>query len=92
MYTDGVLATVDVNSLAKAHICVYEEMKKTAVGRYICFDRRMESQEEIEKLARETGAQINITRDVSVNCPIRFQLSNLKLSMLMSRTSRCHES
>ncbi|XP_027152837.1 cinnamoyl-CoA reductase-like SNL6 [Coffea eugenioides] len=91
MYADGVLATVDVSRLAKAHICVYEEMKKTSVGRYICFDRRLESQEETEKLARETGIGIDITRDVSVNCPMRFQLSNLKLSMLMSRISRCNE-
>ncbi|KAL3526415.1 hypothetical protein ACH5RR_011071 [Cinchona calisaya] len=90
MYRDGVLAIVDVNRLAKAHVFVYEEMKRNATGRYICFDQKIESQEEIDKLARESGTEINITRDVPVTCAIRFELSNLKLSMLMSKTSRCN--
>ncbi|KAG5254567.1 tetraketide alpha-pyrone reductase [Salix suchowensis] len=39
MFRDGLLATVDVMNLADAHARVFEEMKKTAYGRYICFDR-----------------------------------------------------
>lgn len=89
MYSSGLLATVDVNRLAKAHACVYEEMKKTEVGgRYICFDGKIESQQDVDKLTRETGVEINVS---SIDFPSRFQLSNHKLSELMYRTLRCNE-
>lgn len=92
MYSCGLLATVDVNRLAKAHACVYEEMKKTEVGeRYICFDGKIESQQDVDKLTRETGVEINVERDSSIDFPCRFQLSNHKLSELMCRTLRCNE-
>ncbi|KAA8530232.1 hypothetical protein F0562_004941 [Nyssa sinensis] len=90
MYADGLLATVDVNRLAEAHVCVFEAMNKTAFGRYICFDHIVEREDEAEKLAMETGMQINtILGNASSNFPIRFELSNMKLSRLMSKTLQC---
>ncbi|KAL2523330.1 NAD(P)-binding Rossmann-fold superfamily protein [Forsythia ovata] len=90
MYADGLLATVDINRLAKAHVCVFEGMKKTASGRYICFDQIIESGDEIENLARETGISMStITGGASSSNRARFELSNQKLFRLMSRTRRC---
>ncbi|PON56203.1 NAD(P)-binding domain containing protein [Trema orientale] len=92
MYERGVLATVDVNRLAEAHVCVFEAMNKktSSGGRYICFDEIIQEEEEAETLARElsiskakicgTGASSSV-RD-------RFQLSNRKLTSLMSTQLR----
>ncbi|GLU02069.1 hypothetical protein SLE2022_193390 [Rubroshorea leprosula] len=95
MYADGLLAIVDVTRLAKAHVCVLEAMNKTASGRYICFDHVIETEEETENLAREMGMPADRICGNQFNfIPTRFQLSNRKLSNLMSRTSgNCyHES
>ncbi|EPS68136.1 hypothetical protein M569_06636, partial [Genlisea aurea] len=48
MYRRGLLAINDVDLLAKAHIVVFEEMKRSpsgSGGRYIWFDRVIESEE-----------------------------------------------
>lgn len=86
MYANGLLAVVDVNRLAEAHVRVFEAMNKTAFGRYICFDKVIGSENEVEKLEQETGIQINtISRNIT-----RFKLSNMKLQRLMSSiTQRC---
>ncbi|CAA2990854.1 cinnamoyl- reductase-like SNL6 isoform X2 [Olea europaea subsp. europaea] len=90
MYVNGLLASVDVNRLAEAHVCVFEGMKKTASGRYICFDRIIGSGDEIENLARETGINSStIIGGASSSNRARFELSNQKLFRLMSRTWRC---
>ncbi|KAJ6301981.1 hypothetical protein OIU77_016149 [Salix suchowensis] len=52
MFRDGLLATVDVMNLADAHARVFEEMKKTAYGRYICFDRVIQVEDEAEKVGQ----------------------------------------
>lgn len=89
MYIYGLLATVDINRLAKAHVLVFEEMKKTASGRYICFDHVIDREDEIEKLARETGISVSsITGGASSSNGPRFELSNAKLARLMLR-KRC---
>ncbi|KAK6155198.1 hypothetical protein DH2020_009446 [Rehmannia glutinosa] len=91
MYTYGTLATVDIDSLAKAHVAIFQEMKKTASGRYICFDKVIEREDELEKLAGETGISASsITGGASCSNSPRFVLSNAKLSRLMLRTRRCH--
>ncbi|CAK7328046.1 unnamed protein product [Dovyalis caffra] len=93
MFKDGLLATVDVMKLAEAHACVFEAMNKTAYGRYICFDRVIQVEDEAHKLAREIGIPANkIVCESATNCdPARFVLSNRKLCNLMSRThSRCY--
>jgi hypothetical protein len=90
MFKDGLLATVDVMKLAEAHTSVFEAMNKTACGRYICFDRVIQVEDEAERLAMEIGISANqiVSEDAS-NCgPARFVLSNKKLCNLMSRTHR----
>lgn len=88
MYANGLLANVDVNKLAGAHVCVFEAMDRNAEGRYLCFDEVIE-RDEAEKLARELGMPPNkICGDESEDVQARFQLSNEKLSSLMTRTLR----
>ncbi|KAK4477384.1 hypothetical protein RD792_016605 [Penstemon davidsonii] len=90
MYRYGLLATIDIDKLAKAHVCVFEEMKKAAFGRYICFERIIEREDEIEKLASETGLNgSSIIGGASCSNRTRFELSNVKFVQLMSRTGRC---
>lgn len=94
MYSDGVLATVDVTRLADAHVCVFEAMIKTVSGRYICFDRVISGEDDAERLAGEMGMPVDKIcgggeGGSSVQQPRpRFELSNQKLSCLMSRTLR----
>ncbi|KAG8384833.1 hypothetical protein BUALT_Bualt04G0159400 [Buddleja alternifolia] len=92
MYTYGLLATVDIDRLAKAHVCVFEEMKKNVYGRYICFDQVIKREDEIQKLACETGINVSsIIGGASCSNGPRFELSNIKLVQLMSRTRKCNE-
>lgn len=91
MYENGVLATVDVNTLAKAHVRVYEEMNKTAFGRYICFDKVITREYEAEDLAKESGIDLHNIRGGRFNYCYRdsstpFSLSNRRLLSLMSRS------
>lgn len=89
MYTNSLLATVDVTKLAKAHVCVYEGMKENASGRYICFDRVISTVDEATKLASEIGVPVGtiVQTTPPMDSPISFQLSNKKLSDLMSRSN-----
>ncbi|XP_076939880.1 cinnamoyl-CoA reductase-like SNL6, partial [Bidens hawaiensis] len=87
MYAHGLLAIVDVNKLADAHVKVYEEMNKSGGGRYVCFDNVVGSPDEVQRLEQETGVHINT--GVSYHDAIfRFELSNRKLNRLMSQTHR----
>ncbi|XP_022741537.1 cinnamoyl-CoA reductase-like SNL6 isoform X2 [Durio zibethinus] len=89
MYANGLLATVDVSRLAEAHVYVFEAMNKTAFGRYICFDQVIDREEEAEKMAIEIGMPANKICGNSFNfIPTHFELSNKKLTNLMSRTLR----
>lgn len=93
MYVNGLLATVDVMRLAEAHVSVYEAMNQTAFGRYICFDHVIDGPDKAARLAGEMGFPVDricggcTTRED----PLRpqFELSNRKLSGLMSTTFRC---
>lgn len=90
MYTNGLLATVDVTKLAKAHVCVYEGMKDNAAsGRYICFDRVISTADDAATFAAEIGVPIGtiVQTTPPVDSPISFQLSNKKLSDLMARSN-----
>ncbi|KAL6551486.1 hypothetical protein OROGR_007640 [Orobanche gracilis] len=93
MYTHGLLATVNIDKLARAHVAVFEGMKrKTASGRYICFDRVIVGEEELEKLVAETGVSTStslIIGGVSCSNRQRFELSNVKLDRVMLRTRSC---
>ncbi|XP_044501601.1 cinnamoyl-CoA reductase-like SNL6 [Mangifera indica] len=88
MYANGLLATVDVNRLAEAHVCVYEAMKKTGFGRYICFDKVIKREDEAEKLESQVGMPKNKLSGNTNVISMPFELSNKKLSSLMSRTLR----
>ncbi|MCD9558785.1 hypothetical protein HAX54_016403 [Datura stramonium] len=91
MFRNGVLATVDVNRLAVEHVMVFEEMKNTGYSRYISFDRVIRSEEEFEKLARETGIDTRTIRSNSrTNSSSSMKLSNAKLCRLMSTIYRCN--
>ncbi|GMP79521.1 hypothetical protein CsSME_00035026 [Camellia sinensis var. sinensis] len=50
MYEDGVFVTVDLNSLADAHICVFEDV--SSYGRYLCFSHVINSTEDAIKMAQ----------------------------------------
>ncbi|KAG6398224.1 hypothetical protein SASPL_139679 [Salvia splendens] len=91
MYAYGLLATVSIDTLAKAHVRVFEEMKKAAPGsRYICFDKVMERGDEVERLAAETGIGVaSLTGGTSSSSRPRYELSNAKLRQLMLRPQRC---
>ncbi|MBA0557441.1 hypothetical protein Golob_014510 [Gossypium lobatum] len=91
MYANGLLATVDVRRLAEAHVSVFEAMKTTtAFGRYICFDRIIQCEDEAETLADEIGIPRNKISGNSSDYvfPNCFELSNKKLANLTSRTLR----
>ncbi|CAK9308881.1 unnamed protein product [Citrullus colocynthis] len=90
MYTNGLLATVDVTKLAKAHVCVYEGMKDNAAsGRYICFDRVISTADDATTFSAEIGGPVGtiVQTTPPVDSPISFQLSNKKLSDLMARSN-----
>lgn len=93
LYVNGLLATVDVMRVAEAHVSVYEAMNQTAFGRYICFDQVIDEAEKAEKLAREMGIPMDRicgSSTLTMEDPRpRFELSNRKLSGLLSRTLRC---
>ncbi|EOA24389.1 hypothetical protein CARUB_v10017639mg, partial [Capsella rubella] len=91
MYGNGVLATVDVNTLAKVHVKVYEEMNKASFGRYVCFDKVITGEYEAVELANETSISLERIRgdkydfcEKDLTKP--FCLSNRRLSSLMSTT------
>ncbi|CAK8533642.1 unnamed protein product [Lathyrus sativus] len=90
MYSNGLLATIDVKKVAEAHECVFKEMNGNAYGRYICFDNVINVQSEGEKLAKEIRMpKEKICGDASNSSLQRFELSNKKLWRLMSRPLRC---
>ncbi|XP_054812674.1 cinnamoyl-CoA reductase-like SNL6 [Prosopis cineraria] len=91
MYSHGLLATVDVVKVAEAHVCVYKAMDGTASGRYVCFDRVIDSPREAEKLAKQTGMPVDkICGNQTPAHPYRIALSNQKLCRLMSRPLTCY--
>lgn len=95
MYSNGLLATMDVNRLAKAHVRLWEGLgDKTAFGRYICFDTIL-SKDGAEKLAKDIGVQVEkicgSSSDSNANAETstrNLKISDKKLFDLMSRTLR----
>ncbi|KAL4568364.1 hypothetical protein LXL04_023974 [Taraxacum kok-saghyz] len=90
MYESGLLATVDVDKLADAHVHVYEEMNTRGggAGRYVCYDKVVRSVDEVQRLEEETAVSINRGSSES---EFRFVLSNKKLDRLMSQVRRCSD-
>lgn len=88
LFREGLLATVNVEKVAEAHVFVYEGMSSTACGRYICYDRIIRSGEEAAELERQLGLPNRIPADTQADLAW-FQLSNQKLSRLLSSRRRC---
>ncbi|KAL8153885.1 hypothetical protein V2J09_011645 [Rumex salicifolius] len=88
MYEKGVLATIDVTNLAKAHVNVYEAMHENAGRRSICFDRVVSTEDEARRLAMENGMIFHGDR---VRTRMQYQLSNGKMNkILLPRRNRCY--
>ena len=58
MYENGVLAFVDVNFLADVHIRAFENQFTS--GRYFCFNKIVNTEEESLKLARSLSPLISL--------------------------------
>ncbi|XP_042499760.1 cinnamoyl-CoA reductase-like SNL6 [Macadamia integrifolia] len=95
MIEQGVLAPVDVDTAAKAHVDVYEAMDYGACGRYLCYDRVVKRLDEVIDLenglkmhgllSRGRNALSNQVEDEeSDQCP----LSNARLAKLVSYASQ----
>ncbi|KAJ0985850.1 hypothetical protein J5N97_004206 [Dioscorea zingiberensis] len=93
LFAEGLLATVDVNKVAEAHVSVYEAMHETACGRYICYDHVIRRGEEAIELERQLGIPNRITSetmsDTILNNHNWFELSNRKLSRLIFGSRHC---
>lgn len=88
MFASGLLATVDVSNVAKAHAAAYEEMTRGAAGRYICFDRLIRTREgtvELQQQMKIAGRMIQFTQDA---LPL-YDLRNRKLQKLMAVYREC---
>lgn len=86
MFAEGLLATVDLETVADAHVSVYEA---AASGRYICYDHIVQSVEEMEELERRLGVPISLSGETQAAGPQASQLSNRKLFRLMNSGRRC---
>uniref|UniRef100_A0A0D9YH40 NAD-dependent epimerase/dehydratase domain-containing protein n=1 Tax=Oryza glumipatula TaxID=40148 RepID=A0A0D9YH40_9ORYZ len=95
MLADGLLATASVETVAEAHVRVYETMgDNTAGGRYICYDHVVQRPEEFAELERQLGiprraAAAAAAAQDSGDRPARFELCRQKLARLMSTRRRC---
>ncbi|XP_031494798.1 cinnamoyl-CoA reductase-like SNL6 isoform X1 [Nymphaea colorata] len=88
MFASGLLATVNVAKVAKAHVAAYEEMSRGAAGRYICFDKVIRATEDAVELQQQmkiAGRMIQFTQDA---LPL-YDLRNTKLRKLMSVYRQC---
>ncbi|XP_042500186.1 cinnamoyl-CoA reductase-like SNL6 [Macadamia integrifolia] len=95
MIEQGVLATVDVDTAAKAHVDVYEAMDYGACGRYLCFDRVVKRLDEVIDL--ENGLKMHgllsrgrnaLSNHVEDEESDQGPLSNAKLAKLVSYASQ----
>lgn len=89
LFREGLLATVNVEKVAEAHVSVYDMMSSTACGRYICYDHVIQRGEEAAELERQLGLPNRIPRDAQSDHLTWFELSNRKLSRLLSSRRRC---
>lgn len=86
MYEKSLLATVDVRSVAEAHVCVYEEMEMGASGRYICLDKLITGAEDATDLATQLNMRLGFSaeEESTVRDEHRsYRILNAKLARLM---------
>lgn len=77
MFSEGLLATVDLETVADAHVSVYEAV---ACGRYICYDHIVQRSEEIKELARQLNVRISLAGKTQTGISPASELSNRKFS------------
>ena len=58
MYENGVLAVVDVNFVADVNVRAFED--RSSCGRYFCFDRMVNTEQEAVKLAESLSPLISL--------------------------------
>ncbi|GMP84194.1 hypothetical protein CsSME_00037811 [Camellia sinensis var. sinensis] len=81
MYENGVLAIVDVNFLADVNIRAFED--RSTCGRYFCFNKIVNSEQEAMKLAESLSPLISLPpREVYAE-----KLRNKKLNKLVEGTA-----
>ncbi|XP_027181321.1 cinnamoyl-CoA reductase-like SNL6 [Coffea eugenioides] len=85
MYENGLLATVDLDFLVDAHICVSEDI--STYGRYLCFNHVITNTEDAVKLAKLSTASASESQshdEAKVNeRMIQQRISNKKLNKVM---------
>ncbi|KAG9449942.1 hypothetical protein H6P81_009907 [Aristolochia fimbriata] len=84
MFRKRLLATVGVDKAAEAHVRVYEAQE--ACGRFICYDRVIDQDEDATQL---TGTEEGVVSDMSGESQPLFRLSNSKLYNLLYPFSSC---
>ncbi|KAF3340018.1 cinnamoyl-CoA reductase 2-like isoform X1 [Carex littledalei] len=89
MFSEGLLATVNVEKVAEAHVAIYEAMNTTAGGRYICYDHIIQQAEEAAQLDRQLGIPYRNFSENSSDRLVWFELCNRKMSRLLSARRRC---
>ncbi|KAG6533067.1 cinnamoyl-CoA reductase-like SNL6 [Zingiber officinale] len=87
MFAEGLLATVDLETVADAHVSVYEAA--VASGRYICYDHIVRRSEEIKELERQLRVPISLAGKTNAGISLASGLSNRKLFRLMNSGRRC---
>lgn len=89
MFSRGLLATVDVATLADAQVSIYEAItSNSASGRYICYDYVIQTSEEIKEFERQLAMPMRISGETQTVQPPFSELSNRKLFRLMNPTGR----
>ncbi|KAI8011916.1 Cinnamoyl-CoA reductase-like SNL6 [Camellia lanceoleosa] len=87
LYENGVLAIVDVNSLADANIRAFED--PSTCGRYFCFNQIVNTQEEAVKLAESLSPLISLLPRYECRGSEVYdeRLKNKKLNKLVDSTA-----
>ncbi|XP_062118293.1 cinnamoyl-CoA reductase-like SNL6 [Humulus lupulus] len=83
MYENGVLVTIDLKFVVDAHICVFED--SFAYGRYLCFDRVVNCNQDAVELARMLSppSSANVTTLEEDTSVYQQRITNKKLNKLM---------
>ncbi|XP_028789139.1 cinnamoyl-CoA reductase-like SNL6 [Neltuma alba] len=82
MYEDGVFVTVDLDFLVHAHVCIFEDV--SSYGRYLCFNRVINTHHDASTLARKlTPSAPSTSHSEEGKKFVEQRISNKKLNKLM---------
>ncbi|CAM8884528.1 unnamed protein product [Rhodiola kirilowii] len=86
MLHKGLLAVDDIEKLAKAHVCVYEEMDYGASGRYLSFEKVIRGSYEAGQLEDKLKVHgLVLRKGVEGDSETESRLSNERLTQLVAR-------